>query len=74
MNAAQKQKWLSMEDLTSMQCRIVECHMENGNPEASLGEYTQTLGVLDLIGTGEAWDSEREYIRKQISSVRARMA
>ncbi len=73
MNAAQKQKWLSVDEVSAMQCRIAECCIEKGEWQSALAEYERALAVLDAVGAGEAWEPEREYIREQISVVKAEM-
>ena len=63
MNAAQKQKGVSLENLIEMQSRIAECYIENGDIHSALREYEKALGVLDLLEASQAWDAERKYLK-----------
>ncbi len=74
MNAAQKQKWLSVDEVSAMQCRIAECYIEKGELQSALTEYEQALAVLDAVGAGETWDCERGYLREQIAVVKTEIA
>ena len=70
MRAAQTQKGVSLGNLIEMQSRVAECHIENGNREAACREYEKALGILELLEASAAWDSEREYFKKQLSSLK----
>ena len=69
MEAAQKQLGVSMGILTEMQSRIAECHLENGKVTDALKEYRRAIGVLDLLEASDAWDSERNFFRRQIEKL-----
>lgn len=73
MNAAQKQKGVSLSNLVEMQSRIAECHIENGDMQAALKEYEKALGVLDLLEASGIWDSERKYFKKQIQNIKEQL-
>lgn len=73
MNAAQKQKGVSLSSLIEMQSRIAECYIEKGDMRSALEEYEKAIGVLDLLEASDAWNSERIFFKKQISYVKERL-
>ena len=70
MNAAQKQKGISLGILTEMQSRVAECHIEKGDLASARKEYEKALSLLDLLEASSAWDAERSYFRKQIAGIK----
>lgn len=73
MNAAQKEKGVSLGKLIEMQSRIAECHIENGDMQSALKEYEKALGVLDLLEASDAWNSYRKFFKKQIQNIKKQL-
>ncbi len=72
MDAAQKQKGVSLENLLEMQSRIAECHLAEGNTAAALTEYEQALGILDLLeANSDYWQGYRNFFCEKIEKYQA---
>ncbi len=73
MNAAQKQKSVSLSSLIEMQTRIAECHIENRDMSSALKEYNRALELLELFEASDAWDAERNFLKNRIIYVKERI-
>ena len=70
MNAAQKQKGISLSTLIEMQTRIAECHIDNKDMRSALKEYEIALNLLELFEASNAWDVERNFLNNRIIYVK----
>ncbi len=63
--AAEKQKWISFENLLQMMCKLAECYEENGNIEKAVEESEKALNLVSVM-KDDAFDSYMNYFNKQI--------
>ena len=69
-DAAQKQKWISFEDLLNMMGKVAECLEEEGNVPGALAEWERARRLMDAMADEETIGRFGEYadsIEKQIS-------
>lgn len=63
--AAEKQKWISFEDLIQMMWKIAECYEENGEVDKAVKETEKALGLVKIIDNSN-FDIYTEFFVKQI--------
>lgn len=68
--AAEKQKWISCENLLQMMWKIVEYYEENGEIDKAIKETEKALHVISIL-ENEHFSIYSEYFQKQIKRLRA---
>lgn len=68
--AAEKQKWISCENLLQMMWKIVEYYEENGEIDKAIKETEKALHVISIL-ENERFSIYSEYFEKQIERLKA---
>ena len=71
-NAAQKQKWISFENLIQMMWKLAEYYESNGDIEKAIFESEKALQLIHVI-ENNSYDIYIEYFEKQIKRMKANM-
>ena len=68
--AADKQKWISFENLIQMMWKIAECYEADGETEKAIKETETALKMIELLGNLECFNNYVEFFNKQIQRIR----
>ncbi len=63
---ADKQKWISSENLIQMMWKIAECYEAEGKTEKAITETQIALKMIELLGNLECFNNYVEFFNKQI--------
>ncbi|MBQ8393751.1 MAG: helix-turn-helix transcriptional regulator [Clostridia bacterium] len=66
LEAADKQKWISFENLIQMMWKIAECYEANGETEKAIEETMVAIKMIELLGNLECFKNYVEFFNKQI--------
>ena len=63
---ADKQKWISFENLIQMMWKIAECYEAEGETEKAIKETQIALKMIELLGNMECFNNYVEFFNRQI--------
>ena len=63
---ADKQKWISFENLIQMMWKIAECYEAEGETEKAIKETQAALKMIELLGNMECFNNYAEFFNRQI--------
>ena len=69
-DAAEKQKWISFENLLQMMAKLIECYQDDGNTTAAVAEAQRALCLLEALHGDEKtgrFDGYVGYFSRRIS-------
>ena len=69
LEAAEKQKWLSFEELLQMMEKLAECYEAEGEREKSLDELEKALRLISTVGN-DCFTVYENYFRKRIDALK----
>lgn len=64
--AAEKQKWISFENLIQMMWKLAECHEANGEAEKAVAETKKALELIKTLDHPNFYAVYEEFFKKQI--------
>ncbi|MBE5892777.1 MAG: hypothetical protein E7286_05285 [Lachnospiraceae bacterium] len=67
--AAEKQKWISFENLLQMMTKLAEYYEENGKTKESLNEYEKALQLIPIL-TNDNFAPYTDFFQKQIARLK----
>ena len=70
--AAEKQKWISFEDLLQMMWKLAEYYEENGKIDKAIAETKKALNLISIIGNSQ-FDTYVKFFSKQIERLKSRL-
>lgn len=70
--AAEKQKWISFENLLQMMCKLAEYYEENGEVEKAVVETETALNLIFIIKNTQ-FDTYVKYFNKQIEQLKNKL-
>lgn len=73
-NAAEKQKWISFENLLQMMWKLAECHEADGKTADAIAETEKALALLKILDHPNFNDVYFEYFEKQIKRMKESQA
>ena len=68
--AADKQKWISFENLIQMMWKIAECYEADGETEKAIEEARTALKMIELLGNLGCFNNYVKFFNKQIQRIR----
>ena len=71
-DAAEKQKWISFENLLQMMQELAECYEEEGNIKAAVSETEQALALVPILGNSR-FDIYTNYLTKSHERLTAKI-
>ncbi|MBQ8798992.1 MAG: hypothetical protein IJZ55_05445 [Lachnospiraceae bacterium] len=71
-DAAEKQKWISFENLLQMMQKLAECYEVEGNIANALEESEKALQLLPILNN-EAFDIYIEFFEKQLARLKEKL-
>ena len=66
--AAEKQKWISFENLLQMMEKLAECYEANGQKEQAVAELKKALLLIPIL-ENKNFDVYTEYFSKRITAL-----
>ena len=70
--AAEKQKWISFENLIQMMWKLAEYYEENGKIDKAIAETKKALNLIPIIGNSQ-FDTYVKFFSKQIERLKSRL-
>ena len=70
--AAEKQKWISFENLLQMMWKLAEYYEENGKIDKAIAETKKALNLISIIGNSQ-FDTYVKFFSKQIERLKGRL-
>ena len=70
--AAEKQKWISFENLLQMMWKLAEYYEENGKIDKAIAETKKALNLISIIGNSQ-FDTYVKFFSKQIERLKNRL-
>ena len=70
--AAEKQKWISFENLLQMMWKLAEYYEENGKIDKAVAETKKALNLISIIGNSQ-FDTYVKFFSKQIERLKGRL-
>lgn len=70
--AAEKQKWISFENLLQMMWKLAEYYEENGKIDKVIAETKKALNLISIIGNSQ-FDTYVKFFSKQIERLKSRL-
>lgn len=70
--AAEKQKWISFENLLQMMWKLTEYYEENGKIDKAIAETKKALNLISIIGNSQ-FDTYVKFFSKQIERLKSRL-
>ena len=70
--AAEKQKWISFENLLQMMWKLAEYYEENGKIDKAIAETKKALNLISIIGNSK-FDTYVKFFGKQIERLKSRL-
>lgn len=70
--AAEKQKWISLENMIQMMWKMAECYEDDGNIEKAIDETEKALNLVIVIQNPK-FDSYIEYFSSQTERLKAKL-
>ena len=70
--AAEKQKWISFENLLQMMWKLAEYYEENGKIDKAVAETKKALNLISIIGNSQ-FDTYVKFFSKQIERLKSRL-
>ena len=70
--AAEKQKWISFENLLQMMWKLAEYYEENGKIDKAIAETKKALNLIPIIGNSQ-FDTYVKFFSKQIERLKSRL-
>lgn len=70
--AAEKQKWISFENLLQMMWKLAEYYEENGKIDKAIAETKKALNLISIIGNSQ-FDTYVKFFGKQIERLKSRL-
>ena len=70
--AAEKQKWISFENLIQMMWKLAEYYEENGKIDKAIAETKKALNLISIIGNSQ-FDTYVKFFSKQIERLKNRL-
>ena len=70
--AAEKQKWISFENLLQMMWKLAEYYEENGKIDKAIAETKKALNLISIIGNSQ-FDTYVKFFSKQIERLKSRL-
>ena len=70
--AAEKQKWISFENLLQMMWKLAEYYEENGETDKAIAETQKALNLISIIGNTQ-FDTYVKFFSKQIERLKNRL-
>ena len=70
--AAEKQKWISFENLIQMMWKLAEYYEENGKIDKAIAETKKALNLISIIGNSQ-FDTYVKFFSKQIERLKSRL-
>lgn len=70
--AAEKQKWISFENLLQMMWKLAEYYEENGKIDKAIAETKKALNLISIIGNSQ-FDTYVKFFSKQIERLKSRI-
>jgi len=70
-NAAEKQKWISFENLLQMMWKLAECYEADGDVDKAITETEKALSLIPILGHPN-FSVYTEYFSKQIERLKKR--
>ena len=70
--AAEKQKWISFENLFQMMWKLAEYYEENGKIDKAIAETKKALNLISIIGNSQ-FDTYVKFFSKQIERLKSRL-
>ncbi len=70
--AAEKQKWISFENLLQMMWKLTEYYEENGNVEKAIEETEKALNLIHII-ENTRFETYTEYFNKQLERLKIKL-
>lgn len=70
--AAEKQKWISFENLLQMMWKLAEYYEENGKIDKAIAETKKALNLISIIGNSQ-FDTYVKFFTKQIERLKSRL-
>ena len=71
-DAAEKQKWISFENLLQMMWKLAEYYEENGKIDKAIAETKKALNLISIIGNSQ-FDTYVKFFSKQIERLKSRL-
>lgn len=68
--AAEKQKWISFENLLQMMWKLAEYYEENGKIDKAIAETKKALNLISIIGNSQ-FDTYVKFFSKQIERLKS---
>ena len=72
LEAAEKQKWISFENLLQMMWKLAEYYEENGKIDKAIAETKKALNLISIIGNSQ-FDAYVKFFSKQIERLKSRL-
>ncbi len=72
MNAAQKQKGVSLEILLEMHSRIAECFEEQGDIKKAIKEIEKAIALFKIEEPSSEWDNYRSFFERKLTELKAK--
>lgn len=69
-NAAEKQKWISFENLIQMMWKLAECYEANGETDKAIKETEKILELLKIMNHPNFNDTYPNYFNNQIKRIK----
>ena len=70
--AAERQKWISFENLLQMMWKLAEYYEENGKIDKAIAETKKALNLISIIGNSQ-FDTYVKFFSKQIERLKSRL-
>lgn len=70
--AAEKQKWISFENLLQMMWKLAEYYEENGKIDKAIAETKKAFNLISIIGNSQ-FDTYVKFFSKQIERLKSRL-
>lgn len=70
--AAEKQKWISFENLLQMMWKLAECYEENGQVDKAIEEAEKALNLIPII-ENDHFNTYVKYFNKQIERLKNKL-
>lgn len=70
--AAEKQKWISFENLLQTMWKLAEYYEENGKIDKAIAETKKALNLISIIGNSQ-FDTYVKFFSKQIERLKSRL-
>jgi len=67
--AAEKQKWLSFEDLLQMMEKLAECYEAEGKTDQAIAELEKALKLIPIL-ENETFDEYTDYFEKRLTNLK----